>query len=184
MAEFVNYKKRGFTLPSGCKDLIDVLVPSRRRSAVQMATGDFASLEIKEERFPTAGLEQIGRFVSMLLQSRGEMFTLSITAQGFEFPVTLYRSRSDQTAAFVLVTKQLTLEQSIRAYFEHEGIPVLSDLPPSDLAGGDAARGLAYPLPSEAPRAISVTTKLLRSVYGLSDESGMEFRFYEMETAV
>src|SRR5262245_61663673 len=116
MSQFVNYKKRGFALPPGCKDLIDVLAPSRRQRKVQMKTGSFPPLEIKEERFPTAGLAQVGRYVSMLLQWRGEMFTLSVTAQDFEFPVTLYRSRSGQTTAIVLVTKEAHQEQAIRAF--------------------------------------------------------------------
>ena len=119
----------------------------------------------------------------MLLEWRGEMFTLSVTAQDFEFPVTLYRSRSEQTVAIVLVTKEADQEQAIRAFFEHQSIEVLWDYPPSDLGAADAARGLVYPLPSEAAHAISMTTELLCSVYGLSDDSGIDFRYYEMETA-
>ena len=72
MAQFVNYKKRGITLPAGCKDLIDVLGPSRRQTKAHVATCGFPPLEIKEERFPTAGLAQIGRYMSMLLQWRGQ----------------------------------------------------------------------------------------------------------------
>lgn len=55
MAQFVNYKKRSFTLPPGCKNLIDVLEPSRRQTKGHTATGGFQPLEIREERFPTAG---------------------------------------------------------------------------------------------------------------------------------
>ena len=99
MTQFVDYKKRSFTLPPGCKDLIDVLAPSRRRSKSPIATGSFRSPEIKVERFPTEGLSQIGRFVSMMLQWKGETFMLSVTGEDFEFPVTLYRSRSEQTTA-------------------------------------------------------------------------------------
>jgi len=183
MTQFVNYKKRAFTLPPGCKDLIEVLAPSRRRTKANVATCGFPSLEIREERFATAGLAQIGRYVLMLLEWRGELFTLSVTAQTFEFPVTLYRSKSAQTVAVVLVTKGAHQEQAIRAFFERQGIEALGDCAPSDFATADAARGLAYPLPSDAGRAISLTTELLRSVYGLSDEAGLDFRYYEMESA-
>ena len=31
MSKFVNYKKRGISLPAGCKELIDLLEPSNRR---------------------------------------------------------------------------------------------------------------------------------------------------------
>jgi len=183
MAQFVNYKKRAFTLPSGCKDLIDVLAPSRRQTKVNVGTGGFPPLEITEERFPTAGLAQVGRYVSMLLEWRGELFTLSVTAQTFEFPVTLYRSRSEQTVAVVLITKEAHQEQAIRAFFEREGIEALGDYAPLDLGTADSTHGLAYPLPSVAERATTLTTELLRSVYGLSDEAGLDFRYYEMETA-
>lgn len=44
MSKFVNYKKRAFTLPPGCKDLIDVLAPSRRRREAYMATGGLPPL--------------------------------------------------------------------------------------------------------------------------------------------
>jgi len=176
MKQFVNYKKRGFTLPSGCKDLLDVLAPPQRQGKAQVAAGRWQRPEIEEERFPTAGLAQIGRYVSMLLRSRGEFFTL-VTAQDFEFPVTLYRSRSEQTDAMVLATKEAHREQTIRSFFEQQGIEALSEF---DTA--DAARGLVYPLPSDVAGAIRLTTELLRSVYGLTDEAGIDFRYYEMES--
>ena len=172
MSEFVNYHKRGIELPPGCKDLIDVLPTSRRQRKTYIASG-FRPAKMREERFPTAGLAQIGRYVSMLLQWQGELFTLSLTAQDFEFPVTLYRSRSEGTAAVVLVTKQAQREQAIRAFFEQQGIAAW------DLGAADGSRGLAYPLPSDEARAVSLITEMLRSVYGLSDEAGIDFRYYE-----
>jgi hypothetical protein len=183
MPQFVNYKKRAFTLPPGCKDLIDVLAPSLRQKRTHIITGGFQPLEIKVERFPTAGLAQIGRYVSMLVHSRGEFFTLSLTAEDFDYPVTLYRSRSEQTAAIVLVTKDSHREQAIRAFFEQQGTKVLWDYPPSVLGPGDAAHGFVYPLPPDAASAASLTTELLRSVYGLNAEAGIDFRYYEMESA-
>ena len=57
MAQFVNYKKRGITLPPGCKDLIDVMAPSRRRTKAHVGASGFPPFEIKEDRFSTAGLE-------------------------------------------------------------------------------------------------------------------------------
>src|SRR5207249_2797367 len=137
--------------------------------------------EIKEDRFSTAGLEQIGRYVSMLLQWQGELFTVSITTQSFDFPVTLYRSKREQTVAIVLVTKEEHQERAIRAFFERQAIEALGDYAPSDLGAADSVRGLTYPLPSDLARAVSLTTELLRSVYGLSDEAGLDFRCYEME---
>ena len=169
--------------PPGCKNLIDALELSRRQTMGRMATGGFPPVEIKEERFPTAGLAQIGRYVAMLLQSRGELFTLAITAREFEFPVTLYRCTSEQTVAIVLVSKDAHREQAIRCFFEQHAIELLLDHAPSDLGAADAARGLVYPLAADTARAITLTTELLRIVYGLSDEAGLDFRYYEMEPA-
>jgi hypothetical protein len=45
-----------------------------------------------------------------------------------------------------------------------------------------AAHGLGclvYPLPSDAPSIIKLTTELLQSVYGMSDDAGLEFYCYE-----
>lgn len=177
MAQFVNYKKRTFTLPSGCKDLIEVLAPSRRNTKGRSADAGLPPLEIKEDRFPTAGLAQIGRYVSMLLQARGELFTLSVTAQGFQFPLALYRIRSEQTFAIVLVTNEPHRERAIRAFFEQQRLQAIMD--DGNLGASGAARGLAYPLPFDIARASSLTTGLLRSVYGLSEEAGLDFRYYE-----
>jgi hypothetical protein len=81
------------------------------------------------------------------------------------------------------MSKDAQWEQAIRAFFEQQGIEALWDYASSDFGAADAARGFVYPSPPDAERAISLTTKLLRSVYGLSDEAGLDFRYYEMETA-
>lgn len=178
MGQFVNYKKRSFTLPPGCKNLIDVLERSRRSTRGHVGSGGFQPFELREERIPTAGLAQIGRYVAMLLQSRAELFILSVTAQDFQLPVTLYRSRSEKAVAIVLVTKEVNREDAIRAFFEQQGLKAF--LAEQDV--GDA-RSLAYPLPLDVAHATSLTAELLRSVYGVSNEAGLDFRYYEMQTA-
>lgn len=179
MKPLVNYKKRKFTLPPGCKNLIDVLEPSRRQAKEHHLTGWLSSPQLREERFATAGLAHIGRFMSMLLHSRKELFQLSIIVPGFQFPVAMYRHRSEQIAAIVLVTKDSQLEQAIRSFFEQGNLQAISD--DQDVETPDAPRCLAYPLPSEAAHAISLTTGLLRSVYRLSEEAGLVFRYIELE---
>lgn len=177
MTQFVNYKKRSFTLPPGCKDLIEVIAPYRQNMKGRSTDVGLPYLEIKEDRFPTAGLAQVGRYVSMLLRARGELFTLSVTAQGFQFPVTLYRSRTAQIFEIVLVTKEPHQERAIRMFFEQRGLQAIMD--DGDLDAPGAARGLAYPLPFDPARATILTTELLQSAYGLSKMAGLDFRYYE-----
>jgi len=180
MSQFVNYQKRSLTLPSGCKNLIDVLTLPRQQPKGNIPACGFPSLDIKEDRVPTAGLAQVRRYVSMLLQSRGELFTVSVTAHNFKFPVTLYRIKRDQTVAIMVVTNETRQERAIRTFFEQQGLEAIFD----QVETSDARRGLAYPLPFDVARVTSLTTELLRSVYGLSAEAGLNFRYYEMETAL
>ncbi len=104
-------------------------------------------------------------------------------SSGFTFQAVVETDKPCKVAldySDVLVAKDAHREQTVRAFFEQHGIEAFAL---SDFGGGDAARGLVYPLPSGAPRAISLTIELLRSVYGLSEEAGLDFRYYEVEAA-
>src|SRR5437762_6456917 len=48
MAQFVNYKKRSFTLPPGCKDFIDVLEPSSRAIKGTVVSTGFQRPQVNE----------------------------------------------------------------------------------------------------------------------------------------
>lgn len=182
MSQFINYQKRGFALPSGCKDLIDVLEPSKRRTKSHGITGTFQSPQFREEHFPAAGLSQIERYVSMLLQSRGQFFVLNIAVRDEQFPVVLYRIKSEKTIAMVLVVKDTHREQAIRAFFDHQAIqPLMDDVFP-DVSTGSVAHGLSYPLPSDTSNITSLTKDLLRRVYGLSEETGVDYRYCDVAT--
>jgi len=170
MAQFVNYKKRNFTLPLGCKDLIDLLVPSRRQTKGRSPPPD-----IKEERFATCGMSEIGRCVSILLQPRRKFSLVTVTSQQLHFSVRLYRFRDEPLGAIALLNEDTPREQAVRTFFERQGMDYIH-------SASRAAHGvgcLVYPLPSEASGVIRLTTELLRSVYGMSDEAGLDFYCYE-----
>jgi hypothetical protein len=189
MAQFVNYGKRGFTLPPGCKDLIDVLVPTRRTRGAPSnlkpfynQANDFADcVRVKVDRFPEAGLAQVERYVTMVIQSGAETFALSMTMPGLEFPVTLYHSKSEQTDAIVVLTKKPDQEQNVRAFFGRQGLGILYDSLRREVP--DGVFSLVCPLPSNAEIASQLTKDLLRSVYGLTEESGIDFQYHETRTA-
>src|SRR5262245_59742145 len=98
MSQFVNFNKRGFGLPSGCKDLMDVLAPARKKKKARSVPEAFAPLQIHKERFPSSGLAQVERFVDLLLHSRGEAFVVEITAGALRNPIVLYRSNAEKAA--------------------------------------------------------------------------------------
>ncbi|HEU0011673.1 MAG TPA: hypothetical protein VFT34_17790 [Verrucomicrobiae bacterium] len=183
MSQFVNYTKRSFKLPPGCKDLIDILEPSRRRTKADLPSGCVEIPQIKQDHFHTSGLAQIGRYVSMLLDSSAEVFMLMVTYRDDQNPMLLYRSKSECTVAIALLATNRDREQAIRAFFDERGIQPLQDYPFSDAGTPDAARDLIYRLPFDASHTTSLTTDLLRVVYGLSDVAGLDFTYYEMGRA-
>jgi len=183
MSQFVNYNKRGFTLPAGYKDLIDILELSRRRAEAHKASVSSRPLQIREEHFRTAGLGQIGRYVSMLLGSPAKLIVLRVTYRNDRDPVVLHRSESANSFAIILHASDAHREQAIRAFFAQQGIQPFQDCPTSEAGRPEEGRSLIYPLPLDASRATNLTAELLRGVYGLSDVAGLDFRYYELKPA-
>jgi hypothetical protein len=184
MSQFVNYQKRGITLPTGCKNLVDVLQPPSRRRELSFNHGvapDGQPFEIKKQWYPGAGIAQLGRFLPMLLRSRKELFVIDVSEGNFEWKVTLYRSRAEQVVAIAMVACGAKREQDIRAYFEQQSVRPIHDFMLSDLRSGNPERGLVYPLPFDAANAFTLTTELLRDVYAVSDEAGLEYCYYETD---
>jgi len=177
MSQFVNFKKRGFTLPPGCKDLMDLLMPPRKRDKEPFVAQVFPPLKIHKEHFPSAGLAQLERFVEMLLNSPGEAFVVSINAEGFKFPVTLYRSNAEWATAIVLVTCDVPQEEAIRDFF------AARNLDPLGKSGHEGTASLVYPLPAKVPALTTLLTQLLQAVYALGEDAGLEFTYTEIEEA-
>jgi len=79
MSKFVNYSKRDFTLPPGCKDLIDVL----QRRGVPRPIKSIAS--VSEQPAVTRGcmtiarLSEVPRYIDRLVNSRSVLVTLMIS---------------------------------------------------------------------------------------------------------
>jgi len=182
MSQFVNYTKRSFKLPRGCKDLIDILEPARRRIKVEVPSDTVELPIIKKDHYHTAGLAQIGRYLSMLFGSSAEVFALMVTYRDDQYPVALCRNKSERSVEIALLAKDTDREQAIRAFFDRRGIQPLLDYATSDACPQGAARGLTYRLPFDASDdATSLATDLLRGVYGLSDVAGLDFSYYELE---
>jgi hypothetical protein len=83
MSEFVNYRKRGITLPKGCKNLFDVL---QSHGLPKLASGvQTGAIPADEEPVVTRGesvtgkLSDIGKYVAMVFESRARSFLLMVT---------------------------------------------------------------------------------------------------------
>ncbi len=180
MTKLVNYKKRSFTLPAGCKDLMDVLEPSRRLKAQLGAW--MTAPRIRNEHFHTAGLAHVGEYISKLLKSSANFFTLMITHRDDHMPVVLLRNRRENLFAITLYEKEAGIQSAIKAFFVQEGIDPLLDYSGSAAGGPEQLSRLIYPLPLEGSSATALTTGMLRAAYGLSDVAGLDFRYYGVET--
>jgi hypothetical protein len=178
MSKFVNYSKRGFTLPPGCKDLIDLLEPWRRRPGGSKAISTTPAPQIREEHFRSAGLSQVERYVSMLVSCSGELFMLMIIIRDDRFPVILYRTQRESAVVLHLSAEDAHIDQTIRSFLGQLGVEPLHRLEVPD-----AFRALIYMLPADTSHITGLVTGLLRGVYGLSDVAGLDFRYYEIETA-
>jgi hypothetical protein len=172
MSQFVNLKKRGFTLPPGCKDLIDVLAPTRKKGKAGSVSEMFAP---QKERFPSSGLAQVERFVGLLLHPRGEAFVIQITAEALRNPITLYYIKAEKAAGIVLVTSDVPQEEAVRAFFYSRAKEPL----PESTQGGSAT--LLYPLPCEIPAASALVRGLIQEVFALGSDAGLDFEYYDIE---
>ena len=162
---------------------MDVLARPRRQTKEQPISAFLPRIAIKEEHFPTGGLAQLGRHLSMMLQSREEFIVVSVTSQEFEFPFVFWHSMFDLSFFRNLHIRDAQREQAVRAFFKGQGMEASGDYEVSDYGGANLYRQLDYPLPIDAAGAITLTTDLLRSVYGLGDGAGLDFSYYEMETS-
>lgn len=175
MSQFVNFNKRAFTLPPGCKDLIDLLAPPRKRVRPKGGSQSLPPPKVQNERFPSAGLGQLDRFVGMLLNSPAEGFVISISAKGLRFPVSLYRSNAERVTAILLVTSDVPESEAVRDFF------AVRQLRPWVNRAQEDTGSLVYRLPTEVPALTALLTQLLQGVYALGEDAGLEFTYREIE---
>jgi hypothetical protein len=179
MARLVNYGKRGISLPAGCKDLIDLLDPSKRKANGPHLGGEPAPTACKHDRFPKAGLAQVARYIAMSVESPAEVFLLYICSLDEELAVGIRRNKGPKTFELVPmrfvstdVSRHTEIEQSVRAFCEQQGIQPIGHRP------------VVYSLPIDASLVSELTIRLLRMVYGLNDESGLIFYYFERPAAI
>src|SRR4051812_17985858 len=132
MNEFVNFRKRSVELPTGCKDLIDVLDQAKRHpeSTLIVSSGE--------------RLTDVARHVRRLLEPETKSRYLVITWDQMNY-LQLMNQEGALTAQAV-VHENTHRAQAIRAVFGAVNLVPISD----EAAAGGCVRVLRYALPDGA----------------------------------
>jgi hypothetical protein len=167
MNDFVNPYQRGFDLPEGCKDLIDVL---RMVARSQPPTPDPAAPE---------GFADIENYIACCTKSQAKQCRLSIYCWQSVNKVllSLFRIKGVLHALILVKCTNPFREQIVRAVFAERGIA-----PTQDSLAGDSdnqSRFLFYPLPTLPRDAAAIITDLIHKAYRLPEGARLEFHLHE-----
>jgi hypothetical protein len=187
MSKFVNYKKRSVMLPAGCKNLFDVLHPHGLPKHVgKVHTG---AISPNEPATVTRGesflgvLSDIDKYVAMVFESRARSFILMVTPPDEQFTVDVHRMEGLRMRASVVVQTGTEQERAVRSFFAQRGLQIPEDSGmPQMFVPGVPVQTLCdiSPLPSKALLLSQLLADLLRGTFGLSDDSQLCFRHYEI----
>ncbi|HEU0037909.1 MAG TPA: hypothetical protein VFR76_01420 [Verrucomicrobiae bacterium] len=170
---FVNPKKRGFLLPGGCKDLMDVLqLSERKRQADRLTPAVRSELEVGTLAHIHRHLEKLSSFVA-------QFTVLAMVSMDGRMRVVLERSADELRIYPVMGLAEA--EKDAEDFFSARAIQPCIDF----LVGnpGKPTRVLSFPLPFDPSKASEVTSDLIRSVYGLDADAEIEFVYVKTAAA-
>src|ERR1700730_11942341 len=122
MNEFVNFKKRGITLPRGCKNLIDLLQPPAQ------LTFERAQRAVVTRNETVSGtLAEVGKYVQVAFESRGLMLALVISSPDQRLEVDLMRMKGGEFRASAVFQRDQQVEQAVRNFFVGRRLQVPED---------------------------------------------------------
>jgi len=190
VSKFVNFQKRSVQLPPGCKDLIDVLYPDRRRKS-HGGSIQFAPRPLKTIRDDsiTVAVADAGKYVTDMWHSRAWMRQLVISALDDRFNLHIYGTDDGQKAATAWLASDESREHALRDCFARHG---LNPPPPPDESVApisfvpNVPVQVVYPLspiPAEATVMSDLVMLLLREICGLNAESEIRVHYFEAEEA-
>ena len=160
MKGFVNFGKRSVQLPAGCKNLIDLIEPSKRRP---LSTFTTHAAQVAQ------GLRDIGEHLSGLLGSGAKYKNLVITWHENNYLHLM--NEEGVLTALVVVHENTGREQAIRAFFAAAGLAPFLD----EAVGHCFVRVWRYPLPEGTSKIEQLVFSLLRAGYGLAENVRLEF---------
>jgi hypothetical protein len=168
MNQFVNPKKRSIQLPPGCKDLIDVLRPLARK--------------VWAPRVEGGTLMDVRRCVNQLFAASEVNVQLCIGSPQGNDHMVLHREGTGFSG--VVPMRGREQERLGEAFFSRRSIKPTNDevIGPADgfIKHPDMpTRVMVVPLPAVASDTVELVVALLREVYGVSEESRLEFLYVE-----
>jgi len=172
MNSFVNPHQRGVELPSGCKELIDML---RKQ-------GDAASTQ-EPARFE--GFDHVKHYVAAMWQAKAIAKWLVIsspairpTAMILQFgQFQLGRRPSGPSAWIYIDGTEPLLETAVRMVFEEAGSCQFAGY---GVGGGvEPMRVLVYPLPDVAEQASDLIIAVFERGFGLTRDSRLAFNYHD-----
>lgn len=179
------YMKRGYLLPEGCKDLIDVLQRRDRRKIDDLVAAHEASLVMRSGAVPDK-LSEIERYVKMVFESHGLMFTLSISPPDELLTVDVGQT-SGTIWATVVVQKGTGREANVKAFFARHGlsIPTYSATPVQFYPHLPVYCDYCIsPMPPDTAGLALLLANCFRQLCGLTDDSELNFRYCEIAKAI
>ncbi len=100
MSQFVNYAKRGFTLPPGCRDLVDLLRYPRERAKDGSVGCGWSPLSLHERLSLPGSMDDLERLLGILVHPRGATSAIEIHAEAFPCSVMLYHGEATGTLRY------------------------------------------------------------------------------------
>jgi hypothetical protein len=183
MSEFVNYRKRSVTLPSGCKDLNDLLQPYGLKGhwgnlLTDIVTSPGTPPVVPNIELFAGKISDIQKYVAMVFEPRtSRALMLKATSRDDLFAIQVVRLEGGISAE-VEVQAWTNQEKAVRSFFALRGlhIPAESLMPPQ--FHPDLPWQVTFdisPLPPEPPLLSKFLADLLRDAFGLSDDSELTF---------
>jgi hypothetical protein len=185
MSQFVNYKKRSVTLPPGCKNLIDLLRP-RGLSKLHGTISPEERPTVTRGETVAGKLSEIQKYVGMMFESHAQAFTVMVSLSDERLTVDFARMTGEMMLASVVFEEDAERERLMRDFFARHGLQAPRDRGRPEQFHPDLPVQLIYrisPLPSDARLLSMLTTDLFHDVCGLSDDSELMFRYYEIANA-
>ena len=181
MSKFVNYKKRGITLPPGCKDLIELLEPQRRAKAQSFMLFPSEGAVTRDDS-GTLKVAEIEKYVAMIFESHAQGAFLTLNLADERLTVTFASREGKLMSVWAAVDENADRKRLIQDFWVEHGFELPGDdVTPTQFVPGVPVQHLYHirPLPSDAPTASKIAADLFRHVCGVGVEEPLSFNLWE-----
>lgn len=175
MNQFVNPSHRGVDLPTGCKDLIELIGNT-------WTIGNATKAEILQHPdYQPGTFGHIEFHICRLFMSKAQVRTLSVGCLESKVVVSLMHRAGALTITLVVPAGDGEREVAVRSLFGAAGF--VQSLDRSTSTGGTGATVLKFPLPASAPKAAQIVADLLARGFGLTEDEKLIFYHHESPCA-